>query len=124
MNTFNRQNLKQLRQEIDQAVQALGKKHGIEFTTDGATYADKYATFKLKVNTLGNSEEAIQFDRFKLLHGLHHLSPGDTIQHRNTRYKILGMKPRSKKYPFLVENLGNGKTYKVPTDMLAEATKI
>ena len=124
MNTFNRQNLKQLRQEIDQALQALGKKHGIELTAGAATYADKYATFKLKVNTLGNSEEAIQFDRFKILHGLDHLSPGDTIQHRNTRYKILGMKPRSKKYPFLVENLGNGKTYKVPTHMLSEATKI
>lgn len=53
MTTINRELLRVLRAEIDEALLALGNKHGLALNVGTASFSDTAATFKLTVAVKG-----------------------------------------------------------------------
>jgi hypothetical protein len=118
---FNRNNIKALRVEMDQAMQSISKKYGIEIQTGNASFSGNEVTFKVKANTVGSdgaaiTKEAMQFEREKSLHGLNHLSIGDTIYIQGNPYILNGLNSRARKAPIQFSN--NKGNYKCSIQML------
>jgi len=118
---FNRNNIKALRVEMDKAMQSISKKYGIAIQTGNASFSGNEVTFKVKANTTSTdgtaiTAEAMQFEKEKSLHGLNHLSVGDTIYIQGNPYILNGLNSRARKAPIQFSNSkGN---YKCSIQML------
>lgn len=117
---FDRQSLRALRVDLDQAMATIASKYGIELSAGNISFTSETATIKVAAGVIKNgtvvTKEAKDFDRYKGLVGLGSLNVGDTIQLQGKEYTIAGYKPRSKKSPVLVTR--NGKSYKVSVEMV------
>ena len=119
---FDKTNLQGLRVEMDNALQAISNKYGITIKAGNASFSGNECTFKVKLNTKGTdgtviTKEAKDFDRYKGLHGMDHLSVGDTIYIQGSPYILTGFNTRARKAPINFTNsVGSG--YKCSVRML------
>ena len=119
---FDKTNLQTLRVEMDKALQAISNKYGITIKAGNASFSGNECTFKVKLNTKGTdgtviTKEAKDFDRYKGLHGMDHLSVGDTIYIQGSPYILTGFNTRARKAPINFTNsVGSG--YKCSVRML------
>jgi len=119
---FDKTNLQTLRVEMDSALQAISNKYGITIKAGNASFSGNECTFKVKLNTKGTdgtviTKEAKDFDRYKGLHGMDHLSVGDTIYIQGSPYILTGFNTRARKAPINFTNsVGSG--YKCSVRML------
>ena len=119
---FDKTNLQSLRLEMDKALQAISNKYGITIKAGNASFSGNECTFKVKLNTKGTdgtviTKEAKDFDRYKGLHGMDHLSVGDTIYIQGSPYILTGFNTRARKAPINFTNsVGSG--YKCSVRML------
>ena len=119
---FDKTNLQALRVEMDNALQAISNKYGITIKAGNASFSGNECTFKVKLNTKGTdgtviTKEAKDFDRYKGLHGMDHLSVGDTIYIQGSPYILTGFNTRARKAPINFTNsVGSG--YKCSVRML------
>jgi hypothetical protein len=119
---FDKTNLQVLRVEMDSALQAISNKYGITIKAGNASFSGNECTFKVKLNTKGTdgtviTKEAKDFDRYKGLHGMDHLSVGDTIYIQGSPYILTGFNTRARKAPINFTNsVGSG--YKCSVRML------
>ena len=119
---FDKTNLQVLRMEMDKALQAISNKYGITIKAGNASFSGNECTFKVKLNTKGTdgtviTKEAKDFDRYKGLHGMDHLSVGDTIYIQGSPYILTGFNTRARKAPINFTNsVGSG--YKCSVRML------
>ncbi len=117
---FDRQSLRALRVDLDQAMATIASKYGIELSAGNISFTSETATIKVAAGVIKNgtvvTKEAKDFDRYKGLVGLGSLNVGDTIQLQGKEYTISGYKPRSKKSPVLVTR--DGRSYKVSVEMV------
>ena len=117
---FDRQSLRALRVDLDQAMATIASKYGIQLSAGNISFTSETATIKVAAGVVKNgtvvTKEAKDFDRYKGLVGLGSLNVGDTIQLQGKEYTISGYKPRSKKSPVLVTR--DGRSYKVSVEMV------
>lgn len=118
---INRSLLRILRPEIEEALKEVGEKYKLKFSVGRASFSDHNATFKLELATISKdgkvkSRTASDFELYAASWGLEPEDLGKTFQYAGDNYKIVGAKPRSYKYPILVER--NGKTYKMPAEQV------
>lgn len=117
---FDRQSLRALRVDLDQAMATIASKYGIQLSAGNISFTSETATIKVAAGVIKNgtvvTKEAKDFDRYKGLVGLGSLNVGDTIQLQGKEYTISGYKPRSKKSPVLVTR--DGRSYKVSVEMV------
>ena len=119
---FNRNNIKALRIEMDEALQTISKKYGIQIETGNASFSGNEVTFKVKANAVGTNgtvitKEAEMFKRIKNIKGLGHLSVGDTIRIQGNAYTLTGFNNRAPKSPI---QFTDGKSnYKCSIHMLS-----
>jgi len=119
---FNRANIRALRVELDKAMQSISAKYGIEIETGNASFSGNEVTFKVKANTVGANgvaitEEAKQFELEKGIHGLGHLSVGDTIMIQGNPYILTGFNSRARKAPINFTDK-SGKSYRCSVQMV------
>jgi len=109
--------LKQVRQDIKDALASVEDKHGIVFDFNNISYGDDHFSLRLKANVGSDVSEIAKKDwnKYAVLFGLTEDDFGATFKYGGETYKIVGIKPRSKKYPLIVEN-EKGKKYKMPVD--------
>ena len=116
---FDRQSLRALRVDLDQAMATIASKYGIQLSAGNISFTSETATIKVAAGVIKNgtvvTKEAKDFDRYKGLVGLGSLNVGDTIQLQGKEYTISGYKPRSKN-AVTVHREGRG--YKVSVDMV------
>ena len=111
--------LKLLATEIEEAVQSVAKKHGIQIKRGRGVYGGANATLKLEIATMGTggqvqTREAEDFKLYAKLYGMEADDLGKEFTDFDGEvYKITGFKPRSRKYPVLVERC-DGKGFKMP----------
>ena len=120
---LDRETLKELRPKIEKALSEIADEYQVQFTLGGATFTGSYATFKLQVATLDKTGEARtkESEDFKLYAKRHGLSPSDLKRYFNyakEKYQIVGLKPKSKKFPILAKNIKNEKIYKFPASVV------
>ena len=119
---FDKNNLQELRVEMDNALQAISNKYGITIKAGNASYSGNECTFKVKLNTKDTdgtviTKEAKDFDRHKGLHGLGHLNVGDKITIQGSPYILTGFNTRARKAPINFKNSA-GAGYKCSVRML------
>jgi len=120
---FDRPTIKRLRSEIDDALLELSEKYGIEIKTGSASFSNTNVTFKLELATVGsdgevNTKEMDDFRHNAWRFGLSEDDLGKEFTHRGNRYRVVGMKPRSPKYPIIAERIGDGARFKFPSGVL------
>ena len=110
------QMLKELRQEINQALKEVANNHNINIDCGNCSYSDNEATYKLKINTKNDEGQVITKEYNNLLGLANSVVNGFDI---NAIYVLQGKKVslegysyRSPKYPVHVLDLESGKRYK------------
>lgn len=104
-----------LRRALEEAVansvelQALG----VEFKTLNGTFAPSKFGMKVEFLVGGVDQAKIDFDRDCYLFDLKPEHYGEKVAWAGKHYKIVGVKPRSPKFPVIGE-LPNGKRFKLP----------
>lgn len=116
---FNKQTLKIMRQDIDSALEAVAKKHGVSFKLGNIRYTG--SDFRTKLECFaGDASDAAQqaFERDAWRVGVKKTAFGQTFTQGNITYKITGINTRAKKYPIKAESMNRGKRYKFPVSSL------
>ena len=113
--SFNRSNLKALRSELDDALNKVLAKHGLSAELGNIRFGNTDFRTQLTVN-VGNGEDAAtnEFKKYAIRFGLTGNEFGKTFtDSKGTKFTIVGIKPKSHKYPILAKN-ARGTTYKFP----------
>ena len=115
INEFNRNNLDIMRTSINSKLAELESDFNIKIELGRISYSDNNFTSKVNCNLIKDGQVvetiATDFDRCKEAWGLE-FSLGTTFISNNSTYKVLGLKPRNRKYPIIAEDISNGKRYK------------
>ena len=119
--TFNRKNIHQINVEMEAALKAIANKYGVEVSLGNTSFTEANFTTKFQVATIAEggvtmSKEAIDFNRYKTTMGIN-MELGNEFEHNGKTYTIIGLKPRSKKYPILAK-CSDGKTYKLSVPLV------
>jgi len=124
---FDRQNLKDVRRKLDEALAVLTKETGVRFSVGNIRFTENTFRTRLEANVGGSSEakEDKRYDTglsmFGISRGLRGVLTdadiGATFKFGGKAYKIVGVKPRSHKFPILGQD-ARGKTYKFPLEQV------
>jgi len=120
--TFNKPQIVQLRNEIDKALDRVAKQYGITISAGNCSFSGNEANFKLKLNTIGDNgtvitRESQMWDLYKSRTNCSHLSIGDKITIQGNSYTLSGYNTRARKAPInFTDSRGNG--YKCSINML------
>lgn len=118
--------------KIEQALVALGKELGVSITRGNGRFDAKSLSFKVTVTlpaadgSVETPETCAYNDMFRydddLKDGLNKI-----ITYGGNQYKIVGAKPRSRKYPILVENINStakNNRFKLPIEGVRASLKL
>jgi hypothetical protein len=129
--TFDKATIKDMRDEINTALDSLGKKYGLSFNIGSITYQYDSFTAKMKVMIVDKSEIGMDPRELEFKKNLvdlgwkYNLSLKDLGKtfHDSQLGKVqfVGLKARSGKYPLIIKSLSNDKYYHVTS---AYATRI
>jgi hypothetical protein len=115
--SFDRSNLKILRDDINEALNVVMKKHGLTHSIGRIGFDDLKFSTKLVV-TVGNDVSGdkdvanrAEFERYCRLFDFKKSDFGRSFVSRGETFTICGLSTRAKKYPILAKN-SNGDVYK------------
>jgi len=122
MKLNDKQFLRVLRNEIDQALKPVGEKHRIVLACGKCTYSEGYATFRLEASEVKEdgtvvTRESEDFKRCCQLFALNEEDLGKTVVVSGNTYTIEGLNLNSNKFPILVKR-SDGKRFKMPTEVI------
>ena len=126
---IDRAGLRLIQERLAAVLEETGKELGVSLKIGRSTYdGSKLGTIKVEVATIGeggkaNSREADDFRAYSKLYGLDADMVGKIFRTaQGERYRLLGAKPRSSKYPILVERVATKKVYKLTIETVRSAT--
>jgi len=109
---FDKPTLRKLRDELQDAVDAVSSANGIKIDVGNARFDDTTVTFKLNCVTIG-ADGIAETTESKNLTRLYPQYVGKVITLWNgVKGEIVGYSTRSRKYPFQVKGV-DGKNYKI-----------
>jgi hypothetical protein len=117
---FDRVVLRQLREELNAALQGVAKKYGIKVDVANARFREQFCNFKLELAITNGkgapaSREAEDFKSYAALYGLKPSQLGKTIRYRGNSYTITGLATRSHLFPLLATR-SDGAQFKLPVE--------
>ena len=120
ISSFDRNTVKNLRNDIDKALATLSKKYGIEISAGNASFTSSNVTYKVQaaVKASGGivmTKEASDFNLYANIN-LPGFKLGQTISLQGKEYTIAGWKVRAQRNPVIVTR--NGKSYRVSIEMI------
>lgn len=124
---ITREKIRDMRKDIDAALKEVAEKHCVTIEAGNASYSSK--SFSLKLNITENASDGstvsqgeLDWEKSHWKFGLDKDLFGKTFKTNKGEYEIVGLKPRSYKYPVLGKSLKDGKTYKFPEATVKKAT--
>ena len=122
---FNQTNVKAILEECREALKPIAERHGLTLDRKGRTYAGDAlpVMFQLLVKELNADGQEMTTDgkafvRYASEFDLDPADLGKEFTSRRRAFRIIGLLPRSPKYPILAVNVETGKTHKFPTEMV------
>ena len=126
ISTFNRNNLAQLRPALQQRLSEVGEEFGIAISLGSMSFSGTETTARLKMIAVGDnakegesiedSKARIEFEENAWRFDLKPEHFGQVVTIRGETFEIVGIKPRSRKYPVLGKSKANGSVYKLPAE--------
>jgi hypothetical protein len=118
-----------MREDINEALKAVAEKHGCTISAGSASYSD--LSFNLKLEVVENSTDGsvvtkamIDWNENAKFLGLDESLLGKTVMIQGKTLEIVGLKPRASKYPVLGKDARDGNTYKLPVDLVINASVV
>jgi len=109
---FNRGNLGAIQEKMVEKLKEIENELGIKFESQGCSFGDIEATFKIKGIIAGTDPGKDKFEKYCNLYGLEKSDFGKTFSERGKEYKITGILTSSRKYPIEVVRLSDGQKMK------------
>jgi hypothetical protein len=123
MTIFNSKKLDALRSDLNKALEAVTKKHGITIDIGTMRYSDDDVKVSLDMRTVKAGEEGMSRSEadYKAACVFNPTLPkyGSRFTSRGKVYTICGYSSRARKYPVLAKN-ANGTTYKFTVETVAK----
>lgn len=121
-NVLDRKLVQNISNDIEFALGDVENKYNVKITRGNASFGISNMTLKLNVSKVGvdgtvMTKEATDFNTYASMYNTTS-KLGDIISHLGEDYKVIGWKPRSRKYPVLVEKISSGGKYKFPVSLL------
>lgn len=122
INSLDRAAVRRINNDIELALKAVADRYGVQIKVGNSRFSNTNCTTKIDISTVNEggtvmTKEATDFNRFAASFGITK-KLGDTFDFRYDRYEIVGLKPRSSKYPVLAKSLSSGKTFKFPANVI------
>lgn len=125
---FTPSNVRTILEECREALEPVAEKHGLVLDNKGRTYQRDAlpVMFQLLVRQEDEDGNALKTEAKDFLKAgrMYGFEPGDLgkeFKSRGETFRITGLKPKSRKYPVLAENVKTGKSYKFPADVVKAA---
>ena len=117
--SFDSSNIDTIQKDINEALTAVLAKHGISHSCGNIRFnAESYSTkLTISVGDVMDAKRA-EFARHCRKFGLVPEDFNRTFTHAGTEFTVVGIKPKSRKYPILASN-NDGDVFKFPTGVLA-----
>lgn len=123
---IDRAALRLINAEAAEALKAVAEKFGITLTTKGGRYSNaetgeirfEIAVHKETEDGIVLDRKAIDFQRHAHLFGFEASDLHREFQDRGETYRIVGLAPKSPKFPVLAEQVRSGKTFKFPEQIV------
>jgi len=114
---FDRKNLDQVRGVINTALETALADFGLSAKLGNISYLENTFSAKLTVNcgTTADGERA-EFEKYAPMFGLTADTYGKMVTHNGKLFTVVGLKPRSRKYPVIAR--ANGVRYKLPLEAI------
>jgi hypothetical protein len=121
--SIDRSVLRDLQQQILDALKGIEKSTGVKFSFGAGRYMEDNATLKLIVSTVSkggevNSPDKSLFEVYASSHGLKSTDFGREFTYGGQKYKLVGYKPKSYRFPFIGEKVSTGKRFKFPESVI------
>ena len=118
--------LKAFRKEFKAAVEALEKKHGVTIELGNIKFNESSFHSKIEVKNFDaptdEEKEAKYLDQYcRLFEGFP--KRGHQFVANGMHFELIGMSRKPCKYPMFARNLVDGKTYKLPMEMVQPRSK-
>ena len=123
---FNSKNIDRIREDVEQKLAEVSEKYGIVLTIGGMRYSASEITTRMTVKTIttgikeGESmkeaSDRAEFTRYAASFGLKAEYFGQVVTIDGKRFRIVGLKPKSRKYPVLGQVVGEDKVFKLALD--------
>lgn len=116
--TFDKYNLKTIRNDIDAALATVEAKHGVKFNLGNIRFNSNDFRAKLEcvsaTNASGNTvnPDQVKFEANAFMFGIKKDAFGKTFKIGKSNYKITGLNPRRHKYPVSAIRVASGRSYK------------
>ncbi|MFA6569974.1 MAG: hypothetical protein WCT77_01920 [Bacteroidota bacterium] len=129
---FDRTNLKVLRQEIDNALASVAKKHQIALSLGAISFSGEEFHTKLQAviqsgNASGMSVKEIQaIKNVKTYGDMYNVKETDLnkmFTYAGKSYKFVGLMPSRPKYPVVGQDVRTGKKFKFGEEVLTKLAK-
>ena len=129
--SFDKQNLPQLRAEINAALEAIGTKFGISLQAGNASFLATNATFKLvcqvgedkTIRDLKSEKAAAALKAFQPLY-FRQLPLDKHYKMEGEVFEIVGYNTRGRTRPMQIKSIKSGKEYKCSIEQLERAVKV
>ena len=108
-----------LREALEPELKRIGKETGLDLSIGAMTYGDKI-TCRLTALPAGVDPEAVEWKRCCVRYGLKPEHLNEVISFRGSKFKLIGLNTRRRKYPLTGLDVDNGKRYKLPVEAAAE----
>jgi len=123
INKFDRANIRALNEAVIKAIQPVAEEFGIQIKAGGGTFTP--TDYKMRLicavqNTDGTYETPERAD-FKLFASLYGLTADDVDMEfiwNREKYKLVGIKSRSTKFPLIGQRIKDGKRFKFGPDIV------
>ena len=123
ISSLDRSSVRMIADDIEIALAKVAKRYGVKIEVGNSSFSSTNCTTKINISTVAKNgtvmtKEATDFNHYAHSFGIKGYMLGDTFEFRYETYKITGLKPRSRKYPLLAENVNTGKVYKFPASVI------
>jgi len=124
LSAFNQENLQAIRNDVNTALKSVEERYGVTFDIGRISYSSESLRTKLTGTIVGavpgasNSTEAqylLGLKNHGYMYGVTEKDALKIFSANGNQYIFMGIKSSSKKYPFIVKRIDNGKLYKFPS---------
>lgn len=106
INQFDTNNLRDLRIDIDRALQALTERYGVKFSLGSISYSGVEASGKLTMSVTSTSETGETIDL-----AVKNICETYRINMEKSGFKVVAYKRTARQYPFIIQH-PDGRRYK------------
>ena len=126
---MNKSQVKKFRADFEAMLTVLQKDTGMKIDLGNIRFSpDGHLTFKGTASVKGEGNTfvcpyAIALNEQIESYGFSKDIIGKPTKYQGETYKLVGLKTKNRKYPFIAENLDNGKTYKMSLSHITQMFK-